>query len=57
MTLVLKRSVVAAGLAMLCTVGFGKAQTANLLATETANPDTAVLTPDTAWDMEGSKVP
>jgi len=50
MTLVLKRSVVAAGLAKLCTVGFGKAQAANLLATETANPDTAVVT-------QGSKVP
>jgi hypothetical protein len=43
-----KRSVVAAGIALCCAVGFGNAHAANLLATE--NVDTAVLTPDANWD-------
>src|SRR5690348_3748261 len=42
--------IAAAGLALLCTVGFGKAQAANLLATETA-ADVATLVPDANWDI------
>jgi hypothetical protein len=40
---------VVAGLAL--ATGIGQAQAANLLATETSNPDTAVLTPDANWDI------
>jgi hypothetical protein len=43
-------SIVAAGLALLCTVGLGKAQAANLLATETT-ADVATLVPDANWDV------
>jgi len=51
MTLDLKRWVVPVTLGLVCTFGLGTAQAANLLATETANPDTAVLTPDANWDI------
>ncbi len=49
MTLDLKHSVAAAGLALFCTVGLGTAQAANLLATETAG-DIATFVPDANWD-------
>jgi hypothetical protein len=45
----LRRAVVAAGLALFCTVSLGKAQAANLLASE--DGDTAVLVPDLNWDV------
>jgi hypothetical protein len=51
MTFDLKRWVVPVTLGLVCTFGLGTAQAANLLATETANPDTAVLTPDANWDI------
>ncbi len=48
MTLKLKYSVAVAGLALVCTVGLGTAQAANLLATETA-ADVAIFVPDANW--------
>ena len=51
MTLDLKRWVVPVTLGLVCTFGLGTAQAANLSATETANPDTAHLTPDANWDI------
>src|SRR5439155_6492161 len=46
----LRRSIVVAGLALLFTLGLGKAQAANLLATETA-ADIATFVPDANWDV------
>jgi len=48
MTLELKYSVAVAGLALVCTVGLGTAQAANLLVTETA-ADVAIFVPDANW--------